>query len=557
MNLVTLLSFFLYALTDADEATVNLPNLGIIEGTSSVSLNGHNYYKFEGVPYAHPPLGEYRFKEPEPVKPWSGTREAKTIHVCMQYQQYIFSGDDPITGDEDCLYLNIYTPTLDKNAKLDVIVYIHGGAFMFLYGGFYGPHYIMDRDVVFINLNYRLGPLGFLSTENDVVPGNNGIKDQILALQWIQNNVEYFGGNPDSVTISGMSAGGASVHIHYLSPRSKGLFHRGISQSGTALCPWVLMENPLDKTKRIASKLGCPSGETGEMVDCLRQKPAEEIVSCVKEFLYWLYNPFSPFGVVVDSWSLDPVLPDHPYTLLKKGQVSDLPWIASLTNFEGMYPASDFLQNGYLEDIDTRWNELLPFILDYNYTVDLKLHDQVSQKIRKHYLGTKKVDRSSFVDFVQIISDRMFVVDVQETVKLQSSAITSNVYSYYFSYKGAHAWYEVVAELADDFGASHAEDTSYILQTPSSDATTTEEDRRMVEIFVEIFTSFAKTGKPKTPIDWTPVSKNLEDASVVLKIDSPQGLWMEELVVEDDTFWKSLPIAENEKLVSGKVKDEL
>lgn len=88
----------------------------------------------------------------------------------------------------------------------------------------------------------------------------------------------------------------------------------------------------------------------------------------------------------------------------------------------------------------------------------------------------------------------MFVVDVQETVKLQSSAITSNVYSYYFSYKGAHAWYEVVAELADDFGASHAEDTSYILQTPSSDATTTEEDRRMVEIFVEIFTSFAKTG---------------------------------------------------------------
>jgi bile salt-stimulated lipase len=179
-----------------------------------------------------------------------------------------------------------------------------------------------------------------LSTENDVVPGNNGIKDQILALQWIQNNVEYFGGNPDSVTISGMSAGGASVHIHYLSPRSKGLFHRGISQSGTALCPWVLMENPLDKTKRIASKLGCPSGETSEMVDCLRQKPAEEIVSCVKEFLYWLYNPFSPFGVVVDSWSSDPVLPDHPYTLLKKGQVSDLPWIASLTNFEGMYPAS-------------------------------------------------------------------------------------------------------------------------------------------------------------------------------------------------------------------------
>ncbi|RZC40529.1 COesterase and/or Abhydrolase 3 domain containing protein [Asbolus verrucosus] len=501
---------------------VNLPNLGKIQGSFGKSLNGRSFFSFEGVPYAHPPVGKYRFKEPEPVKPWNGVLKAKTIYKCMQYNQYTPPGQDFVIGDEDCLYLNIYTPTVDQNAKLDVIVYIHGGAFMFNWGGLQGPEYILDKDVVFININYRLGPLGFLSTEDKVVPGNNGMKDQIFALKWVQEHVKHFGGNPDSVTIMGMSAGGASVHFHYLSPKSSGLFHKGISQSGSTLCPWVLVEKPLEKTMKLAAGLGCPTKDVNKMIECLKKRPGRQIVASVKDFQPWLYIPFSPFGLVVDSWSADPVLPDHPYLLLKNKKVYDIPWIASYTNSEGLYPAADFyIDEKYLIDVNTRWNELLPFILDYNYTVDVHLHNKISQKIRKHYLGDKSVSRTTFMDFIPIVSDRIFLNDIQKAARLQASATTSPIYSYYFTYRGAHSWSEYRGGSAEDFGASHGDDTCYAYKIEAVDTTTTEDDRKMIDVFVEMITSFAKTGKPKVPVEWPQVPKNDKEPFTYLRIDSP------------------------------------
>lgn len=245
-----------------------------------------------------------------------------------------------VSGDEDCLYLNIYTPKIDPNANLDVIFFIHGGCFMFNYAGFQGPEYLLDKDVVYVSVNYRLGPLGFLSTEDDVVPGNNGMKDQIFALEWVKKYIKYFGGNPNSITITGMSAGGASVHFHYLSPKSRGLFHRGISQSGTLLNPWVLTEKPLEKAKKLAALLGCSTKTNEKMIECLKWRSGRQIVQSVKEFQPWLYNPYTPFGIVVDSWATDPVLPQHPYVLMKEKKVADLPWLASFTSSEGLYPAS-------------------------------------------------------------------------------------------------------------------------------------------------------------------------------------------------------------------------
>lgn len=165
--------------------------------------------------------------------------QAKTPSKCIQYNHFTPSGADYVIGllpfsllnvfvrlvhlgEEDCLHVNVYTPRVDPKARFNVIIFIHGGAFMFNHGTSYGPKIIMDRDIVYVTFNYRLGPLGFLSTEDEVVPGNNGIRDQILALKWVKDNIAYFGGNPESITITGMSAGGASVHMHYLSPLSKG-----------------------------------------------------------------------------------------------------------------------------------------------------------------------------------------------------------------------------------------------------------------------------------------------------------------------------------------------
>ncbi|KAK9884215.1 hypothetical protein WA026_005165 [Henosepilachna vigintioctopunctata] len=166
---------------------------GEIEGLVDKSVTGRQFYSFEGIPYAEPPIGENRFKPPVPKKPWKGCLKANTQYACIQEQDFIPSSDgkQTIIGSEDCLFVNVYTPNLEGN--LDVLVYIHGGAFVLGFSGLIQPRILMDRDVVLVSLNYRLGALGFLSTEDDILPGNDGLRDQILALKWIKENIKLFG----------------------------------------------------------------------------------------------------------------------------------------------------------------------------------------------------------------------------------------------------------------------------------------------------------------------------------------------------------------------------
>lgn len=231
------------------------------------------------------------------------------------------------------------------NQKLPVVVYIHGGAFMFGDSEFLYPDILFKKDIVFVSIAYRLGPLGFLSTEDDVVPGNMGLKDQVIALKWIKKNIEAFGGDPDNIILSGFSAGGASVHLHYMSDLSKGLFAKGISHSGCALNPWVIAENSAKKLVQISETLNCPSTSNRNMIDCLKTLPAKDIVKTVPMFLPVLDNPFSPFAVVVEKPSPNAFLTDFPYKLLNLGLISPLPWIGSVVSSDGLYPAAGKLSH--------------------------------------------------------------------------------------------------------------------------------------------------------------------------------------------------------------------
>ncbi|KAJ8871621.1 hypothetical protein PR048_027948 [Dryococelus australis] len=164
---------------------------------------------------------------PQPSEPWDGVLNAtQDPNICVQRNIYL--GSHEIEGQEDCLYLNVYTPQLPdetRETKLrPVMVWIHGGGWLSGGGilGFYSPAHLLDRDVVLVGFNYRLGALGFLSTGDKVCPGNNGMKDQVMALRWVRDNIAAFGGDPNSVTIFGQSAGGASVHYHVISRMSRG-----------------------------------------------------------------------------------------------------------------------------------------------------------------------------------------------------------------------------------------------------------------------------------------------------------------------------------------------
>lgn len=241
---------------------------------------------------------------------------------------------------EDCLHINVYVPRENPNSKFDleVLVHIHGGAFVLGDGTlFMSPQFLMDHEIILVSFNYRLGIFGFLSTEDDVVPGNMGLKDQVLALEWVQKNIRSFGGNPKAVTLSGISAGGASTHLHYFSDLSKNLFHRGIAHSGVALDPWALVENSLEKAKIVAESVGCSAKTNKLMVKCLKERTEEQLIDKFALFSGYRGLPFAPFGPVVEKGK-NPFLKDQPYNLLKKKQVLDVPLLASHASHEGLLP---------------------------------------------------------------------------------------------------------------------------------------------------------------------------------------------------------------------------
>ena len=235
--------------------------------------------------YAQPPVDSLRFRPPQPYIYEEGTYEleAGSNVTCVQ------KGNGMVIGDEDCLMLNIYVPEkvfVDDSEKLTVMVWIHGGGLQagtYVYGR-YGPKHFMEKDIVIVSINYRLGPLGFFSMGDSDVPGNQGLLDQNMAMTWVKKNIEYFGGNSNKITIFGESAGALSVALHLTSPMSQGLFQRAILQSGTALAPlWgpITPQNAIKYAKISYQLLGCvQAGEDtmDDILECIQVKDVSDSV---------------------------------------------------------------------------------------------------------------------------------------------------------------------------------------------------------------------------------------------------------------------------------------
>ncbi|XP_044262620.1 venom carboxylesterase-6-like isoform X2 [Tribolium madens] len=521
--------------------------LGKIQGYISTSHDGRKFSAFEGIPFAKPPVGTRRFEEPEPVEPWHGTWDAKYLTSCTQTSM---TQPNITEGDEDCLHINVYVPREVPNPDegLDVVVHIHGGAFMYGSGHVYArPDFLMDRDLIFVTFNYRLGVLGFLSTEDEVVPGNMGLKDQVMALKWVQNNIASFGGNPKSVTLTGLSAGGSSVHFHYFSPLSKGLFHRGFSQSGTATNCWSLQEDGLAKAKLLGGSLGCPVGTTRELVQCLKERPSEQILSKVGMFFEYLFLPIAPFAPVVEKKGTKPFLSDFPYNLLKAGKVQDVPWISSNTAHEGIFPAI-FTKND-LDNINNNWKSLAPTFFDFIYTLPKTKHESVSEKILEYYLGkNQKLTQENFDKLVKLFSDRIFLIDAESSTKLQAKSTKSPVFYYLFTYLGDLNQMKVVG---------HGDDGKYFFGSIFVPRPLTENELKMKDIMLDMLVSYAKTGTPVMKgAEWRPTQGDqltyldiggFEDGEIKVKTSG-------DLTGARD-FWNSLELTDTENF--GTTKDEL
>lgn len=276
-------------------------------------------FSWKGIPYAKPPVGPLRFRAPELPDSWEGIRDATSFSpVAPQTQREImeFFGNDISNMNEDCLYLNVWSPGADDK-KRPVMVWIHGGAFVSGSGSsswYDGASFAAQGDVVVVTINYRLGILGFLHLgeiggEEYATSGNCGIMDQVAALQWVRDNIAAFGGDPNNVTVFGESAGAMSIGVLLGFPSAQGLFHKAVLQSGAA----ANVHSSATATKVAGHLLAALQVEPTNLSK-LEELPVEQLIQTAD-----LVPPMS-LGPVIDGVSL----PIHPQESIAAGSAKNV-----------------------------------------------------------------------------------------------------------------------------------------------------------------------------------------------------------------------------------------
>lgn len=329
-------------------------------------------YRFIKIPYAQSPIGELRFRKTRSVKEWIDVKGIKDVNApqCPQVQ-YPIPGFDTLENDEDCLYLNVYVPgKVSMNKNISVMVWIHGGGFMFGGASQYKPQKIvLGGDVIVVTINYRLGLLGFLNLHDPLAPGNYGLWDQIEALRWIQNNIAAFGGNPKSVTIFGQSAGGISASIQALILSNDGLFQRVISQSGVASFFSFPKRRAEERTNAILfNKTNCNRENTEETLKCLRELPVDNITEAIgmAEFS-------KPLNV---SFEIGSFVPSVDGELVKENLAYPKSWNSEIYSF---FRSIDFMSGTLDAEGGSAYSMFPPDLLE-------KMHVNVTESVPKTVL---------------------------------------------------------------------------------------------------------------------------------------------------------------------------
>ncbi|XP_045468176.1 juvenile hormone esterase-like [Harmonia axyridis] len=467
-----------------DNPIVETKNGLVLGAKFAVENTTFSYYGFQGIPFAEPPIGKRRFLPPESKKNWTGTLNAtRDIPSCMQ----VAKPDSTMKLSEDCLVLNVYSP--DLKGLYPVMFYIYGGAFIFGTASkrIYGPEHLIQENVVIVVTNYRLGIFGFLSTQDDVVPGNNGLRDQIMALEWVKENIRAFGGDPNRVTIFGESAGSASVSLLLQAKPAEGLFHGAIMESGVSLSLFARTRDPLDIAFSTAEGLNIIALTSKELVEKLRAVDANDLQKASTQSMFVAAVLENPLGGLFFSPCLEhhhkgAVLSEYNHEKLMKGGFAKVPVIVGFNSAEGN-PFAIALKNhpllGLRYDLD---NALL---IPPSMNVKNSHKTEVGSEIKKYYFG-KRTITSSALHISKYITDDQFLRPTIEFVRL-ISAVTPT-YLYEFSYVGSASI--GTRELP---GVGHAEDVKYLWNDGKP---LDKKDQITSNKLVKLWTNFAKYRNP-------------------------------------------------------------
>lgn len=477
---------------------VNTKN-GLIRGLNLVTYKQIDYYGFKGIPYAEPPIGDLRFEPPVPVKNWDGILNATTYpEACIQ-----FSWNISLKTSEDCLYLNVFSPNISQKANLPVIVYFHGGAFESGDTNRLGPDNFMEQNVIIVTFNYRLTIFGFYTTNDEVAPGNAGLKDQILVLKWVHDNIASFGGNPDSVTLQGQTAGAASISYLMQSDLTKGLYKNAILQSGTSLNPWSLERYSKDAAFAVADLLRIKTNDTKELLTQLKQVPTYELF--VASILVRQENIFknpSTSGLIflptIEPNHKDAVITEKSFENFANGKFHRVPVLMGYNSLEMLYFYT------YVKLIQFYLNTVYLLNPSNFCPVDMNIeNDTLKYEIGKNisvYYKVSSPDQITDELTLQYLSEDQFVRSIHKTAELMSNY--TDVYFYKNCYKGN------INQQWPIEGVGSGEELSFLFvdenTLPKSDR-----DILMSRRLVKLWTNFARYSTPTRQNNNDPDFENL------------------------------------------------
>ncbi len=433
--------------------------LGVVNETNTV-------VSFKGIPYAAPPVGDLRWREPQLPASWEGVRDASEFGAsAIQFRGYSrepwtaeFMVQDSIS--EDCLYLNLWTPAKTTEDKLPVLVYIHGGALTEGSGSVavYDGEELAQKGIIVLNINYRLGALGYMAHPELTAEspnhssGNYGFLDQVAALEWVKNNIAAFGGDPGCVTIAGQSAGAMSVNQLVTSPLASGLFHRAITESGTSYSSGLMggsmtLKDAEEQGVKFASLKGANS------IAELRAIPAEEIIAAIPD-------QRMSFRGNIDGY----LQTNDRMTSFAEGKQNDTPFMTGLNADETRYSGSQ----------DDEFKALYSSSAEEEEAAALKLAGQEQSRLNA-YLW----------------------------LEYRAKTAKTNGYVYYFD--RAIPWPE-----HPEFGAFHTAEVPYVFNNMDKviSHTMTKKDTIIADNISSYWVNFIKTGDPNGAgmAEWTPYS---------------------------------------------------
>jgi para-nitrobenzyl esterase len=471
----------------ANKAIVTL-SLGQLEGTCQEGV-----FTFKGVPFARPPVGEWRWLPPQPIEPWQGVLQARQFGTTAP-QNLMLPGPDlmgePEPQSEDCLYLNIWSPGLD-NKRRPVMVWIHGGAFSIGSGSspmHEGSVLARRNDVVVVTLNYRLNLLGFLNLKEATdgkIPatGNEGLLDQVAALKWVQEHIAAFGGDPDNVTIMGESAGSMSIACLLTIPAAKGLYHKAIMESGVGTTTM-----PLEKAAKVGRLLLEVTGISSDDIEALYALTVDQLLAAEIEMRKRMAQPWEPLRVTVTAPVMDgEVMAQMPTQAIARGVAKHIPMIVG-SNLDEWKLFLIFEPNK--EKIDRA-----QIVERLGYVIPSK---HVEEIVERYYQArSKRGDDTSPLGMLSAINtDVMFRIPALQMIEAQHKHNPA-VFNYLFTYK---------SPVFDGvLGACHALEMGFVFATHDGQfCGAGPEADRMSEIIQDAWTSFARTGNPSCAAlgDW-------------------------------------------------------